>query len=191
MAFAFFMVRLSHPYMATEKTTALTMETFIIKVMSLLFNMLSKFVKTFLSRRKYLLILWPKLPLAVILEPKKIMLVTVSIVSPPSYHEVMRPDVMILVFWMLSFKPVFSLSSVNFIKRLFSPSLLSAIKVVSSAYLSLWIFILETLIIASDSSILAFHMMYTACKLNKQSDSIQPWHAPFPIWNQSFVHVWF
>ena len=166
-----------------EKNIALTMETFVRKVMSLLFHMLSKFVKTFLTRRKCLLILGLQLLSAVILESKKIMSVTVSIVSPPSCNEVMRPHAMILVFWMLSFKPAFSPSSVTFIKRLFSPSLLSAINVVSSAYLCLWIFLLATLIIASDSLSLA--MMYPACKLNKQSDSIQPWHTPFPILSQS------
>ena len=166
------------------------METFVGKVMSLLFNMLSKFFIAFLPRRKCLLILGLQLPSAVISEPNKIMSVTVSIVSPPTCHEVMRPDAMILVFLMLSFKPAFSLSSFTFIKSFFSPSLLSAIKVVSSAYLRLWIFLLATLTIACDSSSPACHMMYTAWKLNKQSDSIQPWCTPYPIWNQSSVHVW-
>ena len=93
-------------------------------------------------------------------------------------------DAMILVFWILSFKPAFSLSSFTFIKRLFSYSLLSAIRVVSSAYLRLLIFLLAILIPACDSSILAFCMMYSAYKLNKQGDSIQPWHTPFPVWVQ-------
>ena len=89
---------------------------------------------------------------------------------------------------MLSFKPAFSLSSFNFIKRLFSSSLLSAIRVVSSsAYLRLLIFLPEILIPAWTSSSLAFRMMYSAYKLNKQGDYIQPWHTPFPIWNQSAV----
>ena len=90
----------------------------------------------------------------------------------------------ILVFWMLSLKPAFSLSFFIYIKRLFSSSLLSAIRVVSSAYLRLLIFLLAILIPACDSSILAFCMMYSAYKLNKQGDSIQPWHTPFPVWVQ-------
>ena len=94
---------------------------------------------------------------------------------------------MILVFWMLSFKPTFSLSSFTFIKRLFSSSLLSAIRVVSSAYLRLLIFLLEILIRACASSNLAFLMIYFAFMLNKQGDYMQPWHIPFHIWNQPLV----
>ena len=92
-----------------------------------------------------------------------------------------------LSFWMLSFKPTFSLSSFTFIKRLFSSSLLSAIRVVSSAYLRLLIFLLTKLITACSSSSPVFLMMYSAYKLNKQGDNIQPWCTPFPIWNQSVV----
>ena len=99
----------------------------------------------------------------------------------------MGPDAMILVFWMLAFKPTFSFSSFTFIKRLFSSSSLSAIRVVSSAYLRLLIFLLEILIPACASSSMTFHMMYSAYKLNKQGDNIQPWRTPFPIWNQSVV----
>ena len=124
---AFFTVQLSHPYMTTGKTVALTRWTFVGKVMSLLFNMLSKLVITILPRSKRLLILWLQSPFAVILEPQKIKSDTVSTVSPSISHEVMGPDAMILVFWMLSFKPTFSLSSFTFIKRLFSSSSLSAI----------------------------------------------------------------
>ena len=90
--------------------------------MSLLFNMLSRLVIVFLPKIKCLLISWLQSPSAVILEPKKIKSVTVSIVSPSICHEVMGPASMILVFWMLSFKPTFSLSSFTFIKRLFSSS---------------------------------------------------------------------
>ena len=89
--------------------------------------------------------------------------------------------------WMLSFKPTFSLSSFTFIKRLFSSSSLSAITVVSSAYLRLLIFLPAILIPACASSSWAFLMMCSAYKLNKQSDNIQPWRTPFPIWNQSVV----
>ena len=138
---AFFMVQLSHPYMTTAKNIALTRPTFVGKVMSLLFNMLSRLVITFLPRSKCLLIFWLQSTSAVILEPKKIKSVTVYIVSPPICHELMGPDAMILVFWMLSFKPAFSRSSLSFIKRLFSSSSLSAIRVVSSAYISEVIYI--------------------------------------------------
>ena len=92
---AFFMVHLSHPYMTTGKTIALTRQTFVGKVLSLLFNMLSRLVIAFLPRRKHLLISWLQSPSAVILEPKKIKSVTVSIVSPSICHEVMGPDAMI------------------------------------------------------------------------------------------------
>ena len=112
----------SHPYTTTGKTRALTRWTFVGKVMSLLFNMLSRLVITFLPRSKCLLISWLQSPSAVILEPNKIKSDTASTVSPFISHEVMGPDAMILVFWMLSFKPTFSLSSFTFIKRLFSSS---------------------------------------------------------------------
>ena len=92
---AFFIVQLSHLRMTTGKTVALTRWTFVGKVMSLLFNMLSRLVITFLSRRKRLLILWPQSPSTVILEPKKIKSLTVSIVSPSICYEVMGPDAMI------------------------------------------------------------------------------------------------
>ena len=134
---AFFIVQLSHLHRATGKNIALTRWTFVGKVMSLLFNMLSRLVIILLPRSKHLLISWLQSPSAVILEPKKVKSVTVSIVSPSICHEVMEPDAMILVFWMLSFKSAFSLSSFTFIKRLFSSSSLSAIRVVSSAYLRL------------------------------------------------------
>ena len=116
---AFFMVQISHLYMTTGKTISLSIQTFVGKVMSLLFNVLSRFVIAFLPRSKHLLISWQQSPSAVILEPKKIKSVTVSIVFPSICHEVMGPDAMILVFRMLSFKPAFSLSSFTCIKRLF------------------------------------------------------------------------
>ena len=181
---AFFIVQLSHPYMTTGKTIALMRWTFVGKVMSLLFNMLSRLVITFLSRSKHLLISWLQSPSAVILEHPKIK----SASFPPSIcHEVMGPDAMILVFWILSFKPTLSLSPFTFIKRLFRSSSLSAIRVVSSTYLRLLIFLPAILIPAYASSSQAFLMMYSALKLNKQGDDIQPWRTPFPIWNQSVV----
>ena len=108
--------------------------------MSLIFNMLSRLVIAFLPRSKYLLISWLQSPSAVILKPNKMKTVTVSIVSPSICHEVIGPDPMIFVLWMLSFKPAFSFSSFTFIKRRCSFFLLSAIRVVSSAYLRLLIF---------------------------------------------------
>ena len=99
----------------------------------------------------------------------------------------MGPDAMILVFWMLSFKPASSLCSFTLIKRLFSSSSLSAIRVASSAYLRLLILLLEVLILPCNSSSLALHMIYSEYKLNKQGDNIQPFHTPFPIWSQSVV----
>ena len=95
---AFFIVQLSHPYMTTGKTIALTRWTCVGKVMSMLFNMLSRLVIPFLPRRKRLLISWLQSPSTVISEPPKIKSVTISIVSPSVCHEVMGPDAMILVF---------------------------------------------------------------------------------------------
>ena len=92
------MAQLSHPYMTTGKTIALTRQTFVGKVMSLLFNTLSRFVIAFLSRSKHLLISWLQSPFAVILEPKKIKFFTVSIVVPSICLEVMGLDAMIFVF---------------------------------------------------------------------------------------------
>ena len=94
---AFFTVQLSHPYMTTGKTIALTRRTFVGKVMSLLLNMLSRLLITFPPRSKHLLISWLQSPSAVILEPRKIKSETVSTVSPSIYHEVMGLDAMILV----------------------------------------------------------------------------------------------
>ena len=146
--------------------------------------MLSRLVITFLSRSKLLLISWLQSPSSVILQPQKIKSVTVSTVSPSICHEVTEPDAMILVFWMLSCKPTFSLSSFTFIKRVFSFSL-SAIRVVSFAYQRLLIFIPAILIPACVSSSPAFLMMYFANQFKKQGDNIQPWRTPFLIWNQS------
>ena len=160
--------------MITGKTIALTRWTFVGKVMSLLLNMLSRLVIAFLPRSKHLLISWVKSQSAVILKPKKIKSLAISIISPSICYKVMAPEAMILVFRMLSFKPTFSLSSFTFIKRLFSSSSLSAIRVVSSAYLRLLILLLAILIPAYASSSPAFLMMYSVFKLNKQGDNIQP-----------------
>ena len=95
---AFFTVQRSHPYMTTGKTIALTRQTLAGKVMSLLFNMLSRLVITFLPRSKHHLISWLKSPSVVILEPPKIKSATVSTVSPSICHEVMEPDALVLIF---------------------------------------------------------------------------------------------
>ena len=134
------MVQLSHPYMTTGKTIALTRWTFVSKVMSLLFNTLSRFVIAFLPRSKHLWISWRQSLCTVILEPPKIKSVTVSFVSPSICHEVMGLDALILVFWKLSFKPAFH-SPLSPSSRGFSSSLLSVVRVVSSAYLRLLIFL--------------------------------------------------
>ena len=163
---AFFTVQRSNPHTTTGKTIDLTRWTFVGKVMSLLFNMLSRLFITFLPRSKCLSISWLQSPFAVILEPKKMKSDTVSTVSPSISHEVMG-------WGMLSLKPTFSLSSFTFIKRLFSSSSLSAIRVVSSAYLKLLIFPPATLIPVCASSSPASLMRYSAYKLNKQGDNIE------------------
>ena len=154
---AFFIVQLPHPYMTTGKTIALTRWTFVGKVMSLLFNMLYRLVIAFLPRSKHLLMSWFQSLSGVILEPKEIKSITVSIVSPTIWQEVMRLGAMILIVWMLSFKPAFSLSSCTFINMLFNSSLLSALMMVSSAYLMLLIYI------------------FTSTKINNK-----PWQVQWP-----------
>ena len=141
--------------------------------------MLSRLVISFLARSKCLLISWLQSSSTVILEPPKIKSATVS---PSICHEVMGLDAMILVFWMLNLSQLFHSST--FIKGLFSSSSLSAIKVVSSAYLRLLVFLLAILILACVSSSPAFLMMYSAYKLNKKGDNI---YTPFLIWNPSVV----
>ena len=155
------------------------------------FNMLPRLVMAFLPRRKCLLISWLHSPSAVILEPKTIKFVTVSIVSPFLCHEVMGPDAMILVFWMLTLKPTFSLSSFTFIKRLFSSSLLSAIRVVSPAYLRLLMFLPAILMPACASSSPGFYIMYSAYKIIKQGDNKHPWGTPCQFGASLLFHVQF
>ena len=197
---AFFIVQFLHPYMTPGKTIALTRWIFFGEVMSLLFNILFRLVIDFLPRSKHLLfyfiiiiiflhllISWLHSPTAVILEPPKIKSFTVSTISPSICHEVIGLDAMISLFWMLSFKPTFSLSSFTLMKSIFSSSLLSAIEVISSAYLRLLLFLPTILMPDCASSSPAFFKMYSAYKLNKQGDNIQPWCAPLPDWNQSVV----
>ena len=150
------MLQLSHPYMNTGKIIALTGQTFVGQVMSLFFNMLSSFVIDFLPRSQHLLISWLQSPSAMILEPKKIKSLSVSTVSPSICHEVMGLDAMIFVFWMVSFNPAFSLSSLTFHQEALEFSSLSALRMLSSGYLRLLIFLPEILIPACASSSPAF-----------------------------------
>ena len=152
------MAQLSHPYMTIGKTIALTRWTFIDKVMSLPFNMLSRLVMAFLPRSKCLLMSWLQSPSAVILEPQKIVCHCFHCfpIYLPWSDRIRGHD---LSLSECCFKPSFSLSSFTFNNRLFR-SLHSAIKVVSSAYLSLLIFLLAILIPACGSSSPTFHMMH-------------------------------
>ena len=129
------MIQLSHPYKTTRKTIALTIWLFVGKVLSVLFNMLSRFVITSLQKSKCLLISWLQSPSAVTLGPRKVNYVTASTFSPSVCHEVMGLDAVILNFWMLSFKPTFQSGLFTLIKRLLSSSSLSVIRVISYAYL--------------------------------------------------------
>ena len=155
--------------------------------MSLLFNVLSRFVIAFLPRNKCLLISWLQSRSAEVLEPEKIKFLSVSVFfsiylpwsDRTRYHD--------LMFWMLSSKTAFLLSSFTSIGKLFRSSSISVIKVVSSVYLRLLIFLKAILIPDWVSSSPAFHMMYSACKLNKQGHNIEWWSALFWSLNQPVV----
>ena len=135
------MVQLSHPYITTGKTMALTRRTFVDKVMSLLFNMLSGLAIAFLQRSKHLFISWLQSPLQWFFEAQKNKVLHCFHCFLIYLLWSVGPDVMIFIFWMLSLKWAFSLSSFTFIKKLFSSSLLFALRVVSSSYLRLLIFL--------------------------------------------------
>ena len=154
--------------------------------MSLLFIILSRFVIAFLARSKYLNFMGA-VTICSDFGVQENTICHCFHFCPSNCHEVMALDVMILVFWMLSFKPAFSLAFFTVIKKLCNSSSLSAIRVVSSIYLRLLIFLSAILIPACDSSSLVFCVMYSACKLNKQGDNIQPCYIPFPILNLSVV----
>ena len=161
------------------------MQTFAGKVISLLFNMLSRLVIAFLPWNKHLNFM------AVVTICRDFGAQENKICHcfhfPPTIcHEVMGPDAMIFISWMLIFKTGFH-SPLSLSQKVFSSSSLSTIRVVSSAYLRSLIFLLAILIPACVSSSPAFLMMYSAYKLNKQGDNIQTWRTPFPIWNQSVV----
>ena len=140
---AFFMVQLSYLYMITGKTTPLTMWT-LLAMMSLLFNMLSRFVIAFLPSSKYLLIWWLQSLPTVILEPKKRKYVIASTFSPSICNEVMGPDVVMFIFWMLIFKPAFSLSNFTLIKSLFNSFSLSALEWYHLHIWGCWYFSLQS-----------------------------------------------
>ena len=147
--------------MTTGKTIALTRWTFVGKAMFPLFNMLSRLVTAFLPRSKHLNFMTLVIICSDFGSQEKKKFVTVFIISSSICHEVMGADAIIFVFRILSFKPAFSLSSFTFIKRLFSSSSVSAIRVMSSVYLRFLIFLTEILILAWASSSLAFCMIYS------------------------------
>ena len=177
---AFFIVQLSHSYMTAGKIIAWIIWAFVGKVVSLLFNTLSRFVITFLPGSRCLPGSWLRSPSTVILKPRKRKSVSASF-SLSVCHEVMGLDAMILVLT-LSFKTLLSLFSFTLIKWFCSSSSLSSIRVVSSAYLRLLIFLRAVLIPDCNSSSPAFCMTCSVYKLNKQ-----PCRTPFSILNQSVV----
>ena len=180
------MVQLSHPYMTTGKTVVLPIWTFLGKVMSLLFNMLFRLVTAFLPRRKRLNFM-AAVTICSDFGAQENKVCHCFRCFPITYHEVIGLDAMIFIFWMLSFKTGFSISSFTFI---FSSSSLSAISVVSSAYLSLLIFLLAMFLLTYDSSSSAFRMMFSVYKLNKQGDNIQSWFLS-QFWTSLLFHVQF
>jgi len=157
----------------------------VSKVMSLLFIMMSWFAIAFLPTSKFLFIAAVAVHSDFGAQENKVChcFHCFPIYLPwndgTRWHE--------LLFWMLSFKPVFSLSSFTFIRRLFNSSFLSAIRVVSSAYVRILIFLPTILISFCASSSLEFLMMYSTYKLNNLGDNIQLWHIPFTNLNQSIV----
>ena len=181
------MVQHSHTYVTTRKTIALTRWTFVSKVISLLFNMLSRFVIAFLPWSNHLLISWLQSPSIVILEPRKIKPVTIFIFSPSICPKVVGTDAVIFIFLTLSFKPAFSLFSFTLIKRLFDSSSLYVLRV--GYHLCIWgcccfswksWFQLEFVQCGVSQ-------MCSAHKLNKQGDDIRPCHTLVSVLNWSFV----
>ena len=178
------MVQLSHLHMTTRKTIALTRWTFVNKANVSTFNMLCH---RFYSKEQASFNLIAAVTVHSDFGTQENKVCHCFHCFPSICNEVMGLDATILVFWMLNFKPAFSLSSSNLIKRLFSSCSLSVMRLVSSAYLRLLIFLPAILIPACGSSSPAFCMMYSAYTLSKQDDSIQLRCTPFPIWNQYSV----
>ena len=181
------MGQLLHLYLTTGKTTTLAIWNFAGEVRSLLFNMLSRFAIVFLSRSKCLLISWLQFTVCSDFGAQENKVCHCFHFLPlylPWSDGTKCHD---LSFFMLSFKPAFLLSSFKLIKTLFSSFSLYDMRVVSSTYLKLFIFLPAILIPACDSSSPAFHIMYSAYKLNKQGDNRQPFCTPFLILNQFIV----
>ena len=183
----FFIVQLSHPYITTGKTIALTIQTFVGKVMSLLFNNAVYVCHSFSSKEQPSFNFMAAITVCSDFGAQENKICHCYHCFPSTCCEVMRLDAMILVFWMLSLKPDFSLFSFTLINRFFSSSSLSAIGVMLSAYLRILILSPALLIPVYDSPSPECHMTYSECKLYKPGDSIQTWRAPFPIWDPSVV----
>ena len=182
--FAFFMVQFSQPYLTTGKTVDWLYGPLLAEL-PLLVNTMPRSVTAFLPRSNHLLISRLQSPSTVILEPKKRISVTTSTFPLPSAW--INGAGCHGIFLIFSLKLAFSLCSFTLIKRLFNSSSLSAIRVVSSTYLMLLMFLLPISILACNSCSPAFFMMCSVYKLNKQGDSRQPRHTPFLILNQSVV----
>ena len=185
------MVQILHPYVSTGKTVALTIWTIFSKVMSLLFNMLCRFIITILLRSKHHLLSWLQSLSTVILELKKIKSVTASIFSPSICHEVMGLDAMMLKFLNVEFQSTLFHPHQEILFPLhFLPSEWYHLHIWGWSPVNLFLFLpfLAILIPACDSSSLAFHMIDSTYKLNKQGDNIwPPCGIPSPVWNQSVV----
>ena len=174
--------------MTTGKAIALTIWTFSTKWC--LYLLIHYVRHSCIPRSKHLLGLWLQSLSSVILEPKKIKSAISSTFSPSICHEVVGPDTIILISWMLRFKLDFPLSFFTLIKKLFSTSLLSSIRVISSAYFQFLVFLPAILILSCDSSSMAFPMMHSAYKLYRQGDNIQPWrtlHNFEPVYCSTFL----
>ena len=180
------MLQLSHPYMTTGKNHSFVYPELFQQSNVYAFKNAARLVIDFLQTSKHLLISWLQSSFAVVLELPKIKSLTVSIVSP-SIAMKWWDQMPWSSFCECEFKPDVSLSSFTLIKRLVSISSCSAMRVVSSAYLRLLIFLPATMIPVCASSSWTFHKMWSAYNLNKQGDRIQPLITPFLIWNQSAV----
>ena len=185
------MVQPSHPYMTTGKPMALTIQTFVGKVISVRFNLLSRFVIAFLPKEQAPFNFMTADTNCSDFGAQENKLCHSHHFSSSMWHEMMGSDAMILVSWMLSFKPDFSLSSFTFIKRLFSLSLLSAIRMVSSAHLRLLLFLPAIFISACDSYNPAFCDVYSVYKLNQEGDNMQPFILLSQFWSSQLFHAQF
>ena len=187
---------LSHPYEPSlisihdywKKNIVLTIWSFVSKGISLLFNILSRFVIAFLPRSKHHLLSWLLSPSAVILEPKKRKLVTASICPLSICHEVMRPDAMILVFWMLSFMPAFSLSLLPTSRGSLVPLYFLSLEWYHLHIWSCWHFSWKAWFYLATNP--AWHFTWCTLYIRLKKWGIankQPWQSPFPILNQLLV----